>query len=250
MNKPELHLPHRLRVAKRHPLGYWEAWHPMTGLKPWINVHDPVAVKALLTLKYDKAPKYQKVMEPLMIGMKPYSIFFCNGDMWKNHRHVINNQFNQKLLKSYMPVVNSCIDTLTQKWKAKIEENEKNGGQAGISEPINVHTDFMLLTLDVLLQTLMSYESNCQVSNDDLFVNSVVDWLSSWHNRMETPLGLSEFLYTTFTRNGRENLKSAKFMYETALERVLDRQDKYRNDPHYQDEKERIDLKGWGSGPD
>ena len=70
----------------------------------------------------------------------------------------------------------------------------------------------MLLTLDVLLQTLMSYESDCQTStsveNGDKFVAAVVDWLSAWHSRMESPLGLSEFLYTTFSFRGRKNLKS------------------------------------------
>ena len=243
LKNPEKHLPHRLNLAKKYPNGYWEAWHPMTRMSPWINVHDPVAVKAVLTLKYDKAPKYQPIVKPFMIGTKPYSIFFCNGDMWKNHRHVINLQFNQKLLKAYMPVVNNCVKTMIDKWQSRIDQNSDN---SEYSEPFNIHQDFMLLTLDVLLQTLMSYESDCQTSTSiedgDKFVAAVVDWLSAWHSRMESPLGLSEFLYTTFSFRGRKNLKSAKYMYEVALKLVMDRQDLYREDPDYQSDKERLDL--------
>lgn len=237
LKNPVDYIPFRMKMADKYPKGYWESFHPATGLKPHICVFDPIATKALLNLKYNKAPKYQKVVQPLMIGMKPYSIFFCNGEMWRNHRHVLNLQFNQKLLKSYMPVVNECVSVMINKWQTAIEEND------GItSKPINIHADFMSLTLDVLLRTLMSYESNCQISNDDEFCQSVIDWLSSWHNRMESKLGLSEFLYTTFTPKGRKNLKSAKFMYHTALERVLDRQELYRNDPEYQSSKDRLDL--------
>ena len=233
---PENYVAQRLSYAKRHPLGYVEEMHPITKMSPWINVFDPVAVKAILTARYTSAPKYQRVMEPLMIGFKPYSIFFCNGDMWKNHRHVLNAQFNQQLLKSYMPIVNSCVRTMVEKWHGYI----KNG--SNLSGTVNIHKDFMLLTLDVLLQTLMSYESNCQISDDDRFVYSVQEWLKSWHLRMDSPFGLSDLLFYYVSPSGRKCVKAAKFMYDTAFERVQARQELYKKDKEYQKSKEHLDI--------
>ena len=246
---PEHYVAQRLAYAKQHPLGYVEEMHPITKMSPWINVFDPVAVKAILTARYTSAPKYQRVMEPLMIGFKPYSIFFCNGDMWKNHRHVLNAQFNQQLLKSYMPIVNSCVRTMTEKWQGYVEnsessKNSKNSknSQNNISGTVNIHKDFMLLTLDVLLQTLMSYESNCQISDDDRFVYSVQEWLKSWHLRMDSPFGLSDILFYYVSPSGRKCVAAAKFMYDCAFERVHARQKLYKVDPDYQNSKERLDI--------
>ena len=111
-----------------------------------ISVHHPTCVGPLLKHSKDA---------PLYDNYRPWlgdSILLSDGAKWHRNRKLLTPAFHYSVLKGYVSVYNSCIQTLFDKWTDTTAKGE----------PVKLFDTISLASFDILLQCAFSYNSNCQ----------------------------------------------------------------------------------------
>lgn len=104
-------------------------------------------------------------------------------EKWFRNRRLITPAFHYETLRGYVPIINSCLKVLIDKWMAS-------------SEQMHVVRDLNKLTTDILMQCAFSSKTNCQdLTTDHPYINAVNDLILLIDKRMNNPLNFIDFIY-------------------------------------------------------
>ena len=124
----------------------------------------PEEIGELLCMKPTELPK-----DDYMYGfVKPFlgeGLLISNFDKWQTRRRMLTPGFHYDILKPYVSIYNDIVEVFIRKCKGKIENSQ---------DVIPIFENVTLLTLDVMLQCVCSFESGCQIeSREDEYVTAV-----------------------------------------------------------------------------
>ena len=121
------------------------------------------------------------------------------GKRWARDRRLLTRGFHFDILRGYLPVYNEAVGVMLDQWA---EVSRHDGEQT-----INVSQCSKLLTLDVILRCIMSYESHCQTENagkDVLeYVEAVLGAAQALLKRYYNPHQHFDLIFP-LTANGRQ----------------------------------------------
>ena len=124
----------------------------------------PEEIGELLCKKPTELPK-----DDYIYGfVKPFlgeGLLISNFDKWQTRRRMLTPGFHYDILKHYVYVYNNVVEVFLRKCKCKIDKGH---------DVIPIFENVTLLTLDVMLQCVCSFESGCQIEDrDDEYVAAV-----------------------------------------------------------------------------
>lgn len=176
--------------------------------KAQVNINHPELVKELFS-GY-KARWVYNTIEPWLGD----GLLLSGGRRWARNRRLLTKAFHFEVLKPYMQVYNECTAILLDKWMER----------AIVSDPVLVHADISKLSLDILLQCCFSYNSNCQLVDDQQLpyikaVRSISDLAIVKLSSVFLSL-LNDTVFCNFTRTGRQFKKHIDIAHRFS-ERVI-----------------------------
>ena len=134
---------------------------------PCINLllfNHPEQIGKLLCMK--SLPK-DELLSGIMLPYLGEGILFSNFDKWQTRRRMLTPAFHYDILKPYVNLYNDIVEVFLKKCEGKLENGET---------VISVFENITLLTLDVMLQCVCSYKSDCQIGNkEDKYIKAVKD---------------------------------------------------------------------------
>ena len=149
-----------------------------------------------------KLPKDRDVYTYLMPWLGE-GLLISDGKKWMRNRRLLTPAFHHEILRGYIPVVNSCLEILLNKWT----DSAKDG------VPVCVFRDISKLSLDIIMRCAFSCQSNCQLSDQHPYINSVNKLLPLVSQRFLNPLYRINFIYT-LTASGRKFKQACKIAHE------------------------------------
>uniref|UniRef100_H2ZLS1 Uncharacterized protein n=1 Tax=Ciona savignyi TaxID=51511 RepID=H2ZLS1_CIOSA len=193
---PANFIPYFTKNEKLFPFGFAIYAGP---LRTILTIHHPNLVKQVLNASTFDAPKPKEAYGGLLLKWLGLGLLSLNNREWFRHRKLLTSAFHHDILKPYVKISNSCTDILLDTWQKKVKQQP-----TGFS--IEIFEQASLLTLDIALQCLMSYESKCQERLDN-------DYISSIKNL--------SFLYVRRNRSKNLLLKYFPFLYKWSQEGKL-----------------------------
>ena len=167
-----------------------------------------IAMPEVVLVHPDTAAVVLKTAEPkgeLAYGLTRLwlgqGLLVSTGKRWARDRRLLTRGFHFDILRGYLPVYKEAVSVMLEKWA---EIGRHGDGQ----QAVNVTKSANLLTLDVILRCIMSFESNCQAPEDadkDVvsYAHAVLGLTSCIIKRYYNPLQHSDFLFA-LSSNGRK----------------------------------------------
>ena len=123
----------------------------------FIRLLDPETVGRALSMGMHQLPKSQFISSVLS-GFLGWGLLILNYEKWLDRRRMLTPAFHFSIIQSYMSTYNDATDVLLNKWSSQLEEG--NG-------TVDIYRDSTLFTLDVILRCACSYETNCQLGDNE-----------------------------------------------------------------------------------
>ncbi len=185
-------------------------------LKIWLGptyvyyvLHHPSVIKPVL-----KSPK-NEVIYNLFRPWIGDGLLVSSGKKWHRNRHLLTPAFHYEILKAYVPVYNSGVRVMMEKWEVFAKKGE----------PIKVFETVGLLSLDVVLQCAFSYRSNCQLEGEGQeYVRAVYHMAQLVVERSLSFLSYFSLLYWC-TPGGREMARCCKIVHDHSEQVIKDRKE-------------------------
>ncbi|XP_076815067.1 cytochrome P450 4F8-like isoform X2 [Clavelina lepadiformis] len=137
-------------------------------------------------------------------------LLVSSGKKWHRNRHLLTKAFHFDILKGYTKLFNHCAATMLEKWNQKLSEN-----------PTEIENDISLMTMDSMLQCIMSHKTNCQVdSNRNEYVAALRSLAELFVSRMYNLLLHSDFMYFN-SPSGKKFAKLCKYVHDVD-ERIIE----------------------------
>ncbi|XP_072026094.1 cytochrome P450 4X1-like [Amphiura filiformis] len=183
---------------------------------PGVVLYHPEACRAVLT---KSEPKQEEIMRFLREWIGD-GLVVSHGKKWQRNRNLVTPAFHNAGLRPYVSIFSKCAFVLVNKWK----EMGKDG-------PVSIETfeHMNLLTLDNLMRSIYSLETNCQttgVNDTSPYVIAVRRIIDLFFRRFVNPWLYSDFIYN-MTENGKEfrkHMRTAQaFSASTVRKRRLQR---------------------------
>ena len=129
-----------------------------------------------------------------------------DGPKWHRNRHLLTPAFHFAILKGYVPVYNSCLQQLFQKWDAI----------AGHNDPVMLFDTISSFSLDIILQCAFSFRSNCQKEGTrPPYIRGVYQLVESVADRFFNPVYYFDWIYF-LTSSGRQVKDACKIVHAHA----------------------------------
>ena len=169
-----------------------------------VDIHHPEPLKHIF-----KEPKSVPVYR-MMIPWLGEGLLVSQGDKWCRNRRLLTPAFHFEILKGYVPVYNSCLKAMVEKWSIAAQREE----------PVKVFDSVSLLSLDIILQCAFSYKSDCQGTKlRHPYIKAVYDLVELCFDRFMTPLYHSDWIYAV-TPSGWKMRKACKLVHDFS-ERII-----------------------------
>ena len=163
-----------------------------------IAVHHPSCVKELF--KHSKDALVYDIVRPWL----GEGLLTSEGEKWFRNRRLLTPAFHYAILKPYVPVYNSCIQTLIEKWTVSSKEGNS----------VKLFDTICLASLDIILQCAFSYKSDCQNTRPP-YVEAVQRLTYACSERLLNPLYQVNWLYS-LTPHGRRTKQLCKLVHDHA----------------------------------
>lgn len=106
------------------------------------------------------------------------------GQLWKRNRKLLTPAFHFDILKSYIRVKNEATDKLLKKMSNSSDESYE------------IFSSLSMLSLDVMLRTTMSYETQVQeMGENHPYLEAVTKLQELWMQRALNPFLYSDFIF-------------------------------------------------------
>jgi cytochrome P450 len=151
-------IPIMKNLVKQHgsPFAVW------LGPKLYVITDNPDDVQILLnapnSMHKDEVYDFMNCF-----GLNAAGLISSSGETWKNHRKLLNPCFAPKVLESYTPIFNKCGRILTRNLNQLAEKGDK----------FDVLDSMLACSLDLVVETSMGMQLNCQDGNNGQFLLAV-----------------------------------------------------------------------------
>ena len=122
-----------------------------------ISIFDPDTVGRLLSLGMHQVPK-PTFTSSILSEFLGWGLLIVNYEKWFKRRRMLTPAFHLGIVESYMSTYNDTTDVLLRKWGSQVEDGNNT---------VDIYRDSTLFTLDVILRCACSYETNCQLGNNE-----------------------------------------------------------------------------------
>ena len=187
------------RTEARETIIKWTTDNPRIYLRlltvfPLVSLHHPETIAQAIKGSTSWKPEYIYGFVKDFLGN---GLVTSNGKRWSRDRRLLSKAFSPDMLRSYVDIYKSACATLVEKWL-----DQRN-------DVIDIEEDLAQVTYDIILQTAMGCESNCQVENnsDSQHIRYLQNakWLANATGvRYETLLYHNNFIFFNFTSYGHE----------------------------------------------
>ena len=166
---------------------------------PRVLVHHSELAKKVL-----KEPKDDNMYSFL----KPWlgdGLLVSQGKKWFRNRRLLTPAFHYEILKPYIDVYNSCLKIMLQKWMISAKKQQ----------PVKVFETVKLLSLDIIMQCVFSFESDCQQEGAQKhpYLQAVCDLVELTAARFLTLHHRIDWIYY-FSANGRKYRKACRIAHD------------------------------------
>ena len=171
--------------------------------KAWIGPFFPVILisHSDVASKLLKLPK-ERYFYSYLVPWLGEGLLISKGKKWQRNRHLLTPAFHYQILKAYVPVVNSCLEIFLKKWT----------GVANDGVSVYAFKDVGKLSLDVIMRCAFSTESNCQLSEDHLYIKSISDMIHLLNDRIPNLIYNSDLIYG-LTSDGKKFNQACKIAH-------------------------------------
>ena len=186
------------------------------GFLTYVDIYHPKGLMEIF-----KEPKSREVYR-LLIPWLGEGLLIAKEKQWFRNRKLLTPAFHYEILKGYVPVYNSCVSVLLDKWKESAQREES----------VLLFNTLSSMSLDIIMQSAFSFKSNCQKANIQLpYVQACSELVYLITDRVMNPFYMIDSIYW-LTPHGRKTRKTCqlvhrhaeKIIYERRLN--LDRNDK------------------------
>ena len=151
-----------------------------------------------------KAPKTKEVYTLLIPWL---------GEKWFRNRRLLTPAFHYEILKGYVPVYNSCLSILLYKWTAAMQRGEA----------VFLFDALSLMSLDIIMQSAFSFQSNCQQAKVQMpYVKACSELIYLCSDRIMNLLHMVDSIYW-FTPQGRRTRQACNLVHEHAEKVISER---------------------------
>ena len=166
---------------------------------PRVSVHHSELVRKVM-----KEPKYDFGYNFLRPWLGD-GLLLSQGQKWFRNRRLLTPAFHYEILKPYIDVYNSCLKIMLQKWTMSAKK----------PEPVKVFETVKLLSLDVIMQCVFSFKSNCQQEGAQKhpYLQAVCDIIELTADRIVKLHHRINWIYY-FSANGRKYRKACKVAHD------------------------------------
>ena len=167
---------------------------------PRVNIHHCDLARKVL----NKAPKDDELYRML----KPWlgdGLLVSQGKKWLRNRRLLTPAFHYEMLKPYIDVYNSCLKIMLEKWMASAKKKE----------PVEVFETVKMLSLDIIMRCVFSFESSCQQEGgrEHPYIQAVCDLVELTSTRFVTLHHRIDWIYY-FTADGRKYRRACKVAHD------------------------------------
>jgi cytochrome P450 len=201
--------------------------------KVWIGPFSPrVSVNhSELVGKLMKEPKYD-VAYNLLRPWLGDGLLLSQGKKWFRNRRLLTPAFHYEILKPYIDVYNSCLGIMLQKWTIS----------ANKTEPVKVFEAIKSLSLDILMQCVFSFKSNCQHEGQKHpYLQAVCDIIDLTSARAMTLHHRVDWIYY-FSANGRKYRKACKIVHDYSEMVIKERRNALKVNQESSDKRKYLDF--------
>ena len=141
-----------------------------------------------------KAMKFPKA-RPMYDYLTPWlgdGLLISEKEKWFRNRRLLTPAFHYEILKGYIPVVNSCLEVFLRKWVESAEDGTS----------VKTFKDVSKLSLDIIMRCAFSTKSDCQVTEEHPYINSVNELICLIRKRLFSLPHRNDFIYS-LSKNGR-----------------------------------------------
>ena len=140
--------------------------------------------------------------------LKPWlgdGLLISQGKKWFRNRRLLTPAFHYEILKPYIKVYNSCLKSMLDEWTVLAKRNE----------PVKMFETVKMLSLDIIMRCVFSFESNCQEqgSKKHPYIHAVCDLVELTSARFVTLHHGIDCIYY-LSANGRKYRTACKVAHE------------------------------------
>lgn len=135
-----------------------------------------------------------------------------HGEHWHKHRKIITPTFHFSILESF-------CDIFAEKSKILVERLSKH---ADTGKTINIHQFVTRAALDIISESAMGIQLDCQTDQKNEYVDSVYEISELILHRIMRPYLSPDFIYRN-TTNGKKFQKCLDILHKTTNEVIVNR---------------------------
>ncbi|XP_026507716.1 cytochrome P450 4B1-like isoform X1 [Terrapene carolina triunguis] len=164
--------------AEKYPCAH-SVW--FGGFLGFLNIYHPEYAKAVYSRGDPKADDFYHFFVP----WTGQGLLILNGPKWFQHRRLLTPGFHYDILKSYVTMMADSVHVMLDKWEQLITQEKS----------VELFEHVSLMTLDSIMKSAFSYQSNCQTDSDNLYIQTVRDLSLMVYLRIQTPLHHNHLVY-------------------------------------------------------
>ena len=181
-----------------------------------LNVFAFTSIVSIFHSKYVAAIHKEPKTNVVYNIVKPWlgeGLLVAQGEKWLRNRKLLTPAFHCEILKGYVQVYNSCLSLLLNKWSVSAQEEQQ----------VMLFDSLSLMSLDIIMQTTLSYQSNCQIVTDQQpYVKACSNLVYFCTDRFMNPLYMIDCIYW-YTPHGRKTRAMCDLVHRHAENIIAER---------------------------
>ncbi|XP_044156717.1 cytochrome P450 4B1-like [Bufo gargarizans] len=167
-----------VRYAEQYPYAY-PLW--LGNFFAVLSICHPDYAKAILSRQDPKDNFAYHFLTP-WIGK---GLLVLSGQKWFQHRRLLTPGFHYDVLKPYVKLMSDCVTVMLDKWERLIPDQN----------PVELFHHVSLMTLDTIMKCAFSYQSNCQLNSESIYIKAVYELSHLVNYRLFYPLYHNDLIF-------------------------------------------------------
>ncbi|XP_032660935.1 cytochrome P450 4B1-like [Chelonoidis abingdonii] len=191
--------------------------HPMWygGFLGFLSINHPEYAKAV----YSKGDPKSLVIYSFLVPWIGQGLLILNGPKWFQHRRLLTPGFHYDLLKPYVTMMADSVCVMLDKWEQLIMQDKS----------VELFEHVSLMTLDSIMKSAFSYQSNCQTDSENLYIQTVMDLSLMVQQRIQTPLHHNHLVYW-LSSQGRRFRKACRLAHKHTDKVIRERKETLKDE--------------------
>nr|XP_048718598.1 cytochrome P450 4B1-like isoform X3 [Caretta caretta] len=146
-------------------------------------------------------------------------LLVLHGPKWYQHRKLLTPGFHYDVLKPYVPLMADSTKVMLDKWEQLITQDKS----------VELFEHVSLMTLDSIMKSAFSYQSNCQMDSDNSYIQTVMDLSLMVHLRLQSPPYHNHLVYW-LSSQGRQFHKACRLAHHHTDKVIRERKESLKDE--------------------